>query len=204
MSNRYPIRDGDTVIGHVKFLAACRDCHPWTPVAFDDPESVHTWIGEHLEEHPDHHVETGVRTQLDTPPTPPHHSEPMMRHAWRWYWVEDGLLISPVERAPLPRNGKLRDVHVFPSAALMNHALQGRWLEHTPEDITAKGYALTVGRAYPPFTHDGNIDASFGSTVVGRYKAATIFTTQPVHAESYKMPVVPATDLPTLQDAERT
>ena len=126
----------------------------------------------------------------------------MLRHAWRWYWVERGLLFSPVEHVPLSRDGVLHDVHVFPSARLMDHALQGRWLQHTPEDIKAGGYALTVGRGLPPIREDMNIDPTHGSTVVHRYEARAIFTTRPVRAGVYGMPVDSHVDLATLQRAE--
>jgi hypothetical protein len=200
-ASRYPLHDGGKEIGFMQFLAACRDCIPWSPRVFDDPESRDAWVRKHRKR-AGHHVEMGLRTRLHEPPSPPAHTEPMMRHAWRWYWVEDGLLISPIKLVPLPGDGVLHDVHVFPSVKLMNRALQGRWMQHTPEDITARGYALTVGRAYPPFQHDGNIDATFGSTMVHRYEAREIFTDQAVRSETYTMTVVPRLDLTTLEHAE--
>jgi hypothetical protein len=189
----------------VQYLAACFECldgKPWEPMVFADPESRDAWLGDHAK---DHHIQLGLRTLFEDDALPNNHpspAEPQLRHAWRWYRVEDGLLVSPIESVPLPRNGVLYDVHVFPSAELMNHALKGRWLDHTPKSIKARGYALTMGPAYPPFQEDHNINQIYGSTRVQRYEARGIFTTLPVHSEAYDMPVTSHVDLPTLKRAE--
>lgn len=186
------------LVTRIQYLVGCRDCQPWRAIPFDDEQSRDAWIRGHDNKH---RIELGLRTFSPRPDNRPI-AEPMLRHAWRWYWVQRGLLISPIMHAPLPRDGVLHDVHVFPSAALLDRALQGRWMEHTPEDIKAKGYALTTGRGLPPIREDMNIDPTFGSTVVHRYEAVAIFTTRPVRAGAYDIPVDSHADLATLKRAE--
>jgi hypothetical protein len=186
-------RQRESVVTGIQYLIGCRDCQPWRPIAFDDEESRDAWIRGHDDKH---RIELGLRTFLRPGVLANNHpAEPMLRHAWRWYWVERGQLISPIMHVPLPRDGVLHDVHVFPSATLMERALQGRWLQYTPDDINARGYALTMGRGLPPIREDMNIDPTFGSTVVHRYEATAIFTTRPLRTGAYDMSVDSHADL---------
>lgn len=126
-----------------------------------------------------------------------------LRYGWRWYWIDpQGVLVSPITGDPLPPDGVLEDVHMIPLAELMWHALQGHWLDFSPEEIRARGYALTFGRVYGPFSPDHNINCMFGSTRVARYAAEVICTEQDGDTP-YDMPVVRGVDMPTLQRVER-
>jgi len=124
-----------------------------------------------------------------------------LEYGWRWYRIREGILVSPIEELPLPYDGVLQDVHMIPYANLMWHALQGSWLEASPEDIREEGYALTFGRVYGPFSPDHNINCMFGSTRVTRYVSEVICCELPVD-EHYDMPVEHGVDLPTLQKVE--
>ncbi|MET0992959.1 MAG: hypothetical protein ABWY20_02290 [Mycobacterium sp.] len=124
-----------------------------------------------------------------------------LRYGWRWYWVRQGILVSPIEELPLPYNGVLDDVHTIPLAELMWHALQGYWLDFSPDDIQEKGFALTFGRVYGPFSPDNNINCMFGSTRVARYASEVICSEQVIDG-SYGMPVARGVDLSTLQAVE--
>lgn len=124
-----------------------------------------------------------------------------LRYGWRWYWVRQGILVSPIEELPLPYDGVLDDVHMIPLAELMWHALQGYWLDFSPDDIREKGFALTFGRVYGPFSPDNNINCMFGSTRVARYASEVICSEQVIDG-SYGMPVARGVDLSTLQAVE--
>ena len=125
-----------------------------------------------------------------------------LRYGWRWYWIKQGALVSPIAEVPLPCDGVLDDVHIIPYATLMWNALQGSWLGYSPKDIYERGFALTFGRVYGPFDPDHNLNCMFGSTWVARYESEVICSERAVDAP-YDMPVVHGTDLPTLQAVEQ-
>lgn len=131
--------------------------------------------------------------------------ERTLEYGWRWYLLDNDKLVSPmVGQVPLPRNGVLDDVYFIPKADLMLQALHYGWRDVTPEEIRARGFALTYGKVTGPFERDYDCTPGAGAMKCARYQALAILTTTPARfAGVYEVPVVGGLiDLPTMQTIE--
>lgn len=131
--------------------------------------------------------------------------ESTLEYGWRWYLLDNDKLISPmVGQVPLPRNGVLDDVYFIPRAELMLQALHYGWRDVTPEEIRARGFALTYGKVTGPFERDYDCTPGAGAMKCARYQALAILTTIPARfAGAYEVPVVGGIiNLPTMRTIE--
>lgn len=120
-------------------------------------------------------------------------------HGWRWYRVEGGKLLSPLQGYPLalPRNGILPDAYFAPSAIrIWSMVLLLR--QHRPYD-----FALTFGTVAGPFALDPQMP-KLGSMLASKYQALIVLSDSVAGLDgSYDLPVVEQEiDLDTLKRVE--
>ncbi|MFP1155104.1 hypothetical protein ACK280_23925 [Mycobacterium sherrisii] len=107
-------------------------------------------------------------------------------HGWRWYRVEGGKLLSPLQGYPLalPRNGLLPGAYFAPSAIrIWSMVLLLR--QYRPYD-----FALTFGTVSGPFQLDPQMP-KLGSMLATEYRAQVILSHGAADLDdSYDLPVV--------------
>jgi hypothetical protein len=116
-------------------------------------------------------------------------------HGWRWYKVENGMLLSPLQGYPLalPRDGHLPGAYFVPRAANM-------WpMVLMLRDKRPYPFAFTFGTVSGPFQRDFAMPR-IGSMSATEYRAKVILTDGMANlAYSYDLPVVQdEIDLPLL------
>ncbi|MCV7030252.1 hypothetical protein [Mycobacterium sherrisii] len=122
-------------------------------------------------------------------------------HGWRWYRVENGQLVSPLQGYPtsLPGNGYLPGAYFIPEAFRLWPVLL------MLRDTRPYDFAFTFGKVFGPLLRDFQMPR-IGSMSATEYQAQVIFTDGAMDLDdSYDLPIVETEiDLILLRDIEIT
>ncbi len=115
-----------------------------------------------------------------------------LTHGWRWYYIEDGQLMSPyVGKSPLPRDGILDDAYFIPTAEMTYSLIMTRSV-YQSDNIN--DIAVTYGRVNGPFEFDHEMWTT-GSMRAARYYAVAIATNRADDVQpQYDLPIINRVD----------